>query len=149
MSGVLLVEDDQFKREKIIDALKSQGLADGLVLASSVHMAVRELEEHAFDLIILDMALPSHTVGPGESPPNSMLSGGMEVIMELSYRGRNDPLIVLTQYPEIEIEGELLDLERSASKLKEMFGSLVRATILYEHQGEEWKRLLDQALGRL
>lgn len=137
MRQVLVIEDDQFKLDAVVRVLEAEGNFE-IHHAQSVQGALARIGQSEFDLLILDMALPSHSVVAGESPPTSMLSGGLEVIMELSYLKRTDALVVLTQYPELEIEGELLPIRSAEEKLRTMFGTYIRGVILYEHQDAGW-----------
>ena len=146
MRRILLIEDDQFKRDAINKVIASELSSTKIVEAHSVHAAVAEISAGTFDLLVLDMALPSHSVVAGESPATSMLSGGLEVVMELAYLSRRDPIVVLTQYPELEIEGELLAIPEAEERLRSMFGEPIRAVIHYEDQDSGWVTRLQDLL---
>lgn len=149
MRRVLFIEDDQFKRDAVMATLEAANNDLDVTQALSVQSALTEIEGGTFDLILLDMALPSHSVRAGESPAASMLSGGMEIIMELAYLHRAEPLIILTQYPELEVEGELLALPIAQVRLCEMFGASIKGVILYEHQATRWISELSDELEKL
>jgi CheY-like chemotaxis protein len=142
----LVVEDDDFKITQVLMCLATRLPEATVAAVGSVQAAVLEIAGGPFDFIILDMALPSHTVKVGESAPQSMLSGGLEVIMELSYLNRSDPVIILTQYPEIEIEGTLLELRAAGVRLRELYSTVVQQVIHYQHGSDGWMRSLDIAL---
>jgi CheY-like chemotaxis protein len=143
---ILLVEDDPHKHERLLAALAKFDLGHELIVVASVQSAVAAIDEGAFDFILLDMALPSHQLKPGGGPSTSMLSGGVEVIMELSYLNRPDRVIVITQYPEIEIEGDLVPVDESHERLSAMFGQTVVKVIQYDHESDKWEAALLRTL---
>lgn len=144
---ILIVEDDAFKLERISNCLKRVAKPPALTVAMSVQSAVATLSAQRFDVVLLDMALPSHEVRPGGAPPSSLLSGGMEIIMELDFLKRAEKVTVITQYPEIEIEGELIPVERSEAALKRMCAVNFAGVIHYKHDEKEWETVLIQTLG--
>ena len=126
LSSILLIEDDLFKQELIEDLLTTNASVAEISVARSVQQAVARLGEQAYDLVILDMALPSHESKPGGAQPISQLSGGIEILLQLSFEARSDPVIILTQYPEIEFDGSFFPL----AKARRAIGSKLHANIL-------------------
>ncbi|WP_057462200.1 response regulator [Pseudovibrio sp. POLY-S9] len=143
---VLIVEDDAFKAESIRLIVEHDLAPVFLVEATSVHSAINAIHEGEFDLILLDMSLPSHEAAPGVGTAASMPSGGMSVLMELDYLGRTDPIVILTQYREIEIDSELVQLSRSADQIKSSYGVSLKGVVLYKHGDRLWKNKLREYL---
>jgi CheY-like chemotaxis protein len=108
--AVLLVEDDVFKQRELQAALLELMPTAKISVGRSVRQAVSLLSARRYDLILLDMALPSHEVRPAAAQPMSQPSGGVELLLELSFEGREDPVIIVTQYPEIEFDGRFYSL---------------------------------------
>jgi CheY-like chemotaxis protein len=100
--NVLIVEDDDFKFKNVSLEIRSLVANINMERAASVREAVYFVQNHSFDLIILDMSLPSHRILPGKGPAASLLTGGMEIVYELAYMERHDPIVILTQYPELD-----------------------------------------------
>ena len=144
-SAILLIEDDSFKLKRVLACLGKR--SDSVTIATSVQAAVVEVNSRSFDVILVDMALPSHDLRPGGGPGTSLLSGGIEVIMELAYLGRSDPVVIITQYPEIEVEGELLPVAKVQPALQKLFDVRIKAVILYKHLSDEWEIALLEAVG--
>jgi CheY-like chemotaxis protein len=144
---LLIVEDDRFKRDSILAKVDNEGTVfQGPKLAGSVQAGIKAIIEDVFDLLILDMALPSHDLKPGAGPSTNLLSGGIEIIMQLSYLQRNDKVVVLTQYPEIEIDGVLLPLSKAKSELATSFYTGVIDVILYDNERVEWADRLNNVI---
>lgn len=144
---ILLIEDDQFKQEEIELAIAATGKAARTQLARSVRQAVFQLRGSAFDRIILDMALPSHESRLGGAQPVSQPTGGIEILLELAYEGRSDPVVIVTQYPEIEFEGRLYPLTKARRVLADAIGAPILDVIYFEPQEPSWRTRLEKALG--
>jgi CheY-like chemotaxis protein len=144
---ILLVEDDAFKRERIYECIRRLKDQPIVRAVTSVQAAVAALNSEEFDIVLLDMALPSHDSRRGGGAVSSMLSGGMEVIMELSFLKRKDRVIVITQYPEVEIEGELVPIARVKQVLERTCSVSLSGIIYYEHEERDWEATLIQTIG--
>jgi hypothetical protein len=87
------------------------------------------------------MSLPSHTAKVGEGSPLSMPTGGIEIILELRSLDMLDiPIIVLTQYPEIEIENEYFSIDESEIEIKKLYNMNNLSVVLYENDSSNWKQ---------
>jgi DNA-binding NarL/FixJ family response regulator len=146
---VLIVEDDPHKLAELEAFVLGRYPLQNVTHCQSLNTAVRTLDEKVFDLILLDMALPSHQLRPGNGPAVSLLSGGLEIVLELSYQGRPDPVIILTQHPEVAINGKLIPLRSVRSELMSQFSLNLIACIHYEYGKSAWKSKLDLALESL
>ena len=139
---ILLVEDENFKKELIESELASFLVAVDMHYARSVQHAVSAIEKILFDLIILDIALPSHALRAGGSQPLSQPSGGVEVLLELSYDKREDKVIILTQHPEIEFDGCSYSLDTIAEVFSNRLCVNIGGIIHFHPSDEIWKSKL-------
>tara|TARA_R110001583_G_C5669027_1_gene410517 strand:- start:7584 stop:8039 length:456 start_codon:yes stop_codon:yes gene_type:complete len=116
---LLIVEDDKHKSSDIIEFIISQGIdKNSIYLTESIADTITYLASTTPDKIVLDMSLPSHTAGSSIPLPN----GGIEVLLELRYNGIIDlPVLILTQYPQIEINKQFYALNQSAEKIMSAF----------------------------
>jgi len=145
---VLLVEDDAFKQTRIEKILHDTFRELKLEVAKSVCEAVNYMQGNSFDHIILDIALPSHGNLPGGGAGLPMPAGGVEVLLELSYQDRPDLVTILTQYPEIEFDGRLVELKHAKQVLRKAIGTEVVDVIHFEMDSQLWKELLVKAVVR-
>jgi DNA-binding NarL/FixJ family response regulator len=137
---ILIVEDDSFKYSKIQELINESENSFDIVKCENVHDTVIYLNKETPDKIILDMSLPSHAARIGEGNPLSMPSGGIEIIFELiSLSKLHVPVVILTQYPEIEIENEYYSIEKAGSVLMKLYDLKSLSAVLYEHDNEAWK----------
>jgi CheY-like chemotaxis protein len=144
---ILIIEDDSFKLERISNCLDRLTPRPTTTVVMAVQTAVAALTNHTFDIVLLDMALPSHQTRPGGGPPSSLLSGGMEIIMELSFLKRPERVIVITQYPEIEIEGTLVAVDHVEETIRRIYNVNLGAVIHYKHEETEWENTLIREVG--
>ncbi len=143
---VLLVEDDEYKQTKVEAALRSVSSELDLVVAKTVRDAVGCMQGNGYDHIVLDIALPSHGQVPGGGAGLPMPAGGIEVLLEISYQSRHDPVTILTQYPEIEYDGKLVDLTRARRFLQKQIQATIIDVIHFEMDNELWKNQLRKAI---
>lgn len=148
---ILIVEDDEHKSSQILEICDQVHIAkDRLKTVDNVRDAVRFLIDSIPELIVLDMSLPSHKALPGQGTPVPMPTGGIEILFELKKRKLTDlPVLILTQYHEIEIEGDSIPVNKSADALKDTYGFTAVQACYYEHfHGATWmivtKRFLEK-----
>lgn len=145
--AILLVEDDPFKQELIEAILDELAPGTEIILARSVQQAVEQIQADVYELIVLDMALPSHESRAGGAQPISQLSGGIEVLLELGYDERADPVVIFTQYPEIEFDGRLFPIARARQALSGAIKANIRDAIFFKAQSDSWREQFRKAFG--
>jgi CheY-like chemotaxis protein len=139
MKKVLIVEDDSFKSDHIAAFLKANMDDTKIELASDLASGILAIEQNVFDLIIIDMALPSHPVVSGGGAPMSYLSGGLEILFELRSLERTDFCIIITQYPEVEISGIDYPINKVTETIKTHFDCVIGGCIEYAEASSSWK----------
>ena len=145
-TNILLIEDDHFKQELVEGAIREARSGAVVKLGRSVAQAVRLIRAGHYDLIVLDIALPSHESRAGGAQPISQPSGGLEVLLELSYEERADPVIIVTQYPEIEFDGKLHPLSKVMQALAGSISANIVDVIYFSAQDASWRDRFKKAL---
>lgn len=144
---ILIVEDDSYKYSKVQAFLQDLISQSEFIHKDSVYGAVLYLRSEKPDLVILDMSLPSHPLVAGQGSPVSMPAGGIEVIMELKLLGKTDiHIVVLTQYPNVEIEDEYYSISQSQELIRELYGMERIEVIYYDNESADWSVKLRGAL---
>lgn len=146
---VLLVEDDEFKAADLLKVLEGSLPGTRPTRAASVTSALRAITAQRFDLIVLDMSLPTFDLsgpGGGGSPQGQ---GGVEVLRLANRLGSESRYVVVTQYPDIEIDGADVPLKLAADRLSKRFGLTILACLPYEFDRDDWQTALQAALSRL
>lgn len=136
----LIVEDDLFKMEGIrshlnelfgnrVETTECQALNTAKALLASGH----------FDLAIIDMSIHSHEPEAGAGSPFPLSSGGLDVLFQIVYSGSDTSCIILTQYPDIEIEGAPVPVEMAQQEILEKFDIEVAGCVRYIENDNRWK----------
>lgn len=145
----LLVEDEEHKTTDLLSRLGAAGFSNPVV-ASGVRDAVLAVMNQKFDLVILDMALPTFAKGDvGGVGGVAQSMGGIEVLRALKSSGSKVKMIVVTQYPEILINGVKIKLHALPRILKERYNQDLLGSILYSFKTPEWEDKFDKLLGRV
>ncbi|RZI20985.1 response regulator [Pseudomonas orientalis] len=133
---ILLVEDEIHKRDEIIQCVKEvyEFLPE---IVDSVSSAVLEVMKTDYDLIILDMALPTF----GESADDKkkghdQAQGGIEVLRALKLSRKSTKIIIVTQYPDFYIGGTKVKLKDSPKVINEKYSQDVRGAVLYNYKSK-------------
>ncbi|MBW0278812.1 response regulator [Shewanella xiamenensis] len=146
--NVLIIEDDDYKKENISKFIRKKFNNNNISISVAVSLseAINAIDNSNFDLIFVDMAIPSHKAEPGEGTAISFLTGGIDVLIELSETERKDKCIVITQHPSIEISGEHYPLDIAPLKFKELLDCDVLACIHYIEDDSSWKKELRKVI---
>ena len=145
---ILILEDDSFKSDHLTKIVNLSVTNADIRVVSDLASAVVAISQCKFDLILVDMALPSHPVVSGGGAPLSLLTGGLEVLFELRSLNRSDACIIITQYPEIEIAGRFYSVDHSAAAIREQFMCDVVGCFQYVAESTEWSEKLIQLIKR-
>src|ERR1700731_1260459 len=85
--SILVVDDESEIREGLELLLKSEGY--GVTSAETGESGLARLEEHPFDLLLLDVSLPDRN--------------GLDLLKEIRRRDANLPVVLITAYGSIEM----------------------------------------------
>lgn len=143
MKTVLIIEDDEFKANSLSEFILSRDEFDDVEIVTSLVGAIEAINNHEYELILIDMAIPSHPLRMGGGAPMSLLTGGLEVLLELNCLESKCPCVVITQYPDIEITGKFYSLEQSKIEIENQLECSVLACVEYKEGDESWKRVLE------
>lgn len=143
----LIVEDDKFKLDSVrIHLLEtlSEPIEISTSEARSTAMSILNSEE--FNIVIIDMSIPSHPRSAGAGSPYSLPNGGLDILFEIDTLGHHSTCVILTQYPEIEIEGELVSIALAAEAIHKKFGIKIAGCIQYFEDSSLWKSEMNKIL---
>lgn len=143
---IFIVEDDDFKSRRLKDFFFEKSPEAKIQESTSLVEAISEINNNVYDLILVDMAIPSHPINPGEGAPMSLLTGGLDILLEIKALERNDPCIIITQYHEIEISGELYPVDEASKAIKDMLDCDIVGCIEYSEDNSDWKNKLKDML---
>lgn len=139
---VLIVEDDQFKQDAISNVVNDSIKECQTSFSKSVQSAVKVITDEVFDVVILDMSLPSHDLELASGLGIPRLSGGVEVLFELQYQAKSPRIVIVTQYPEIELANRMLPLDEAGDFIFAEYGICIEKCVFFDFEDNEWKSTL-------
>lgn len=144
---ILIIEDDFDKREKIRSHVETE-LPGKVTITEkeSLRSGLKSiLQDSTFDLILLDMSMPSFDISvdePGGGAPESF--AGKELMAQMRLRGISIPVVVITQYRSF--EGGAVSLSDLTQEFSEKFGQFYWGSIYYNAAVEGWRKELSTHL---
>jgi len=146
----LVVEDDKFKLDSVLAFLREElGPGADISTCDALSTAVAALAQREFNLVVIDMSIPSHPVSVGAGSPYSFPSGGLDVLFEIDAQGCQCVAIILTQYPEIELDGVLVPIDSAAGEIARRFDIEVAGCVQYFEDNGSWKAGIQNILREL
>lgn len=142
---LLIVEDDAPKRKAIESFLLEAAPNVTIVSSRSLSNAISAIENHKFDIAIIDMSLPTYDFAvdkEGGGQPEGF--GGSEILRFIESESPNTECIVITQYQEFSDKQNQTtkSLEQVTRDLVSEFGDLLRGVIYYSGQRGAWREEL-------
>lgn len=142
MKKVLVIEDDDFK---ISDLAVYFSKCD-TTFAKSVRDGIVAVTNSFFDLIVLDMSLPTFKKTKRTGSGSSQAQGGLEILREVKAGRIQTPLVIVSQYPDIELEGKNIPLEESPDILTERYDANIKGAVIYDADGTRWAKKFETIL---
>ncbi len=95
---ILIVEDDENKRNQITTLITESFSFINLAVAKSLQSGLRSIINDKPDLVILDMTMPTFDIGVDEDGGRLQPYAGREILRQMDRRNILVPVIVLTQF---------------------------------------------------
>lgn len=128
---VLIADDESPKLDSVSEFVRSV-LSDATVSSSrSVRSTLARLREEKFDLLILDMSLPTFDVAPGEKGGRAQNLGGEEVLRYMEFYSCECPVIIVTQFDHFYENGKHVGLNHVTQRLRIEHPTIFRSVVHY------------------
>lgn len=145
---VLLIEDDQFKARRLSQLVREIRCDLTVDIVGSVTGSIRALETPIrYDLVVLDMSLPTFDVGPRESGGIPQGFGGREVMRFMINNEVDIPVVIVTQFERFGEVGREIDLSTLSRSLGEEFPEIFVGIVYYEAGTDRWQEELIKLIG--
>lgn len=146
--NVLIVEDDKYKSDAIVELLKNEGIGGYVHVAESLNGGLFYLhEEPNQGLIVLDMSMPSFDISeddPQGGTPESY--AGEEFLAHMELMGSTTPVVVVTQYHNFGPDSKSVTLEQLDKKLRENYSRCYKGYVYFQSTSNSWKNKLVKLL---
>ncbi|MCS0354652.1 hypothetical protein [Vibrio diabolicus] len=146
---ILIIEDNEHKREKVCAFIQSLNNGIELYESASFNSGIKAISKFDLDLIILDMSLPTHDKSANESGGRFRVYGGKDIVRKMRRKSITTPFVILTQYSnfgEGENKKDLPDIEK---EFENTHPDQYISTIHYETSSHLWKEKLQQVINKI
>jgi len=141
---ILIVEDDQYKSEAISEFLITEFRSPEIVIKDSLASGIFEvLDNGEFDIILLDMSMPSFDVtskDPSGGTPESY--AGEDFLSQMTVLGVNIPIVVVTQYDNFGTDDSQMSLTALDKKLRHNHSEIYEGSVYFKSSSISWKKEL-------
>ena len=146
---VLLVEDDENKRAQIAGHLRNSPRVSSVDWAGSYSSALKYLISKSYDIVVLDMTLPTFDVSPDDDGGRPQALGGQELLKQMKRRAITTPVVVVTQFDRFGERRDALTLEQLDRQLSTDHANIYIGSVYYNATVEGWKDQLSSFINRV
>ncbi|HYH07228.1 MAG TPA: response regulator [Thermoanaerobaculia bacterium] len=145
---VLIVDDDDHKRLQIGGSVRAAMPTAVIVEARSYQSGLRALLAAAYDLVVLDMTMPSYDVTTEDDGGRTQAYAGREILKQMDARGISAPVIVVTQFERFG-GADGLSLEELHVQLLRDHASSYKGAVFFDAASPLWRAALVNRLASL
>lgn len=135
---ILLVEDDDHKIADLEPIVSSVLPSAYLTIKRSVREGTVAVKGGHFDLVILDLSLPTFDQKAFASGGTAQPQGGFEVLRMLDHIDRRPEILIVSQYYQVEFDGSYVPLDQSVEIIASRFGAKIMGVSIYDMESDEW-----------
>jgi len=135
----LLIEDDSNKSKQIIDFLEEEYPRAKTVLRRSYQSGLKEIFTNDFDIIFLDMQLPTFDIKSGEDGYKFRKLAGVDILNEIKRKKKEAKIIIVTQFETFGEGSYYIELANLKNSLIDEFEGLYLDTVFYNAGQTSWK----------
>jgi len=146
---VLVVEDDINKINKIETFLTNKFKNINIEKSYSYNSGLRNILFNQYDLILLDMTMPTFDKDESSYGGKLVQFAGREILLQMRRRKILTPTIVITQYATFGENDTLKSFDEMEKELKEEFSNNLVSMIYYEAGKSDWEIEIKKLLSRL
>lgn len=137
---ILIIEDNPLKREKVHEFI-AENYEATLFEAASFNSGLNLALSEKFDLVILDMSMPTFDRTDTSHGGRFRVLAGKEIASRLAKAKRLVPFVILTGYKDFSVNSQSLSIEQIDESLRSM-GSDYKGCIVFDAADSVWKERL-------
>lgn len=143
---ILIVEDSEHKRERILSLLQEIFIIPSIDQALSFTSACASVTSKQYDLVIMDMSLPTYDRSRSDSGGALRTFGGREVARKMIRRGLGAKIVFVTQYDSFSDVGRSHTLPTLGKELELECGENFGGLIYFDTSKSAWREDLKKIL---
>ncbi|MDL2195678.1 response regulator [Shewanella algae] len=139
---ILIVEDNEFKRQRIFEVFTNDNHSLSVDECYSFTSAWKLISEGGYDLVILDMSLPTFDKSQSEPGGAFRVFGGKELARKMAKRGIDSKFIFVTQYKNFSDNISSYSFDSLKTELSKNYEGSCLGFIFYSNTQSDWKEEL-------
>ncbi len=136
---VLVVEDDDNKCEQLCSFLAEGYAPETIQRSGSYQSAVRAVLERTFDLVLLDMTIPTFDISAEEPGGEIEGYGGRDFLEEADRLSLDIRVVLVTQFDRFGDKDNEMTLEELDAHLLREFPKIYLGAVFYSSAREGWR----------
>lgn len=136
---VILIEDDPKKIEDIKEFVTNNLRCDTLKICESYQSGIKELISNDYDLLLLDMSIPTFDKSPMEPGGAYEKFGGYKVLREAIRKKRPIDTIMITMFDDFGESDLSVTLSQIDNSLKIEFPNIFLGSVFYHAKETKWQ----------
>lgn len=149
MNKILFIEDNKTKIEDVKLFVEENYTEVSLCIKESFTSGLRELFTNDYDIVFLDMSLPTREGSPNNSLNNFEQLGGHKILSEMKRKELFLPTILITMFRDFGVGQSFMDLNEIDDMCKAEFENFYKGVVYYSSREDSWKEKLNDYLIKL
>ena len=146
--NILIVEDNQSKLDHLTTFIKSKFPLASINNKRSFQTGLKEIQDSSYDIVLLDMSMPTYDITPTEAGGVKKTFAGMDILRQMQRKNIKMPVLVVTQF-DIFDDGETsILLTELKTQLMQKFSDIYLGTVYY-NTGVSWELELEKYLSKI
>lgn len=140
---IILIEDDKKKIEDIKGFLSEYHNYNNLTIRESYQSGLRELIKNEYNLLLLDMSVPTWDKTIHEPGGNFEKFGGYKILKEITRKNRAIDTVLITMFDDFGESDNSITLSQLDGALSDEFPNIYKGVVYYNTREDKWKTELD------
>jgi CheY-like chemotaxis protein len=135
---ILIADDNKEKLSNIEEFLKGEFQDINMDFAFSYNSTTKKLKSGDYELLILDMSMPTFDLNDKGSTGVVRPLAGKDIMGKLQYREVNIPVIIITQFDVFGRHSDTVDLNDLIDDLYSSFPENFKGCVFYDPSSNQW-----------
>lgn len=135
----ILIEDDSKKIDEIKEFFAKEFPDSELTVKESYQSGIRAMLSTSYDLLLLDMSIPTFDKTPEESGGPYEKFGGYKVMRETIRKSRSVKTILITMFDDFGESDLSITLSQINEQLRTEFNSIYLGSVFYHARETKWR----------
>lgn len=135
---VLIIEDNESKISKLREFLDDRFPETSIAIAKSYQSGVKALQQGPYDLVLLDMTMPTFDLVEDNKGGRLRAFAGRDVLSKMKRRNMSYPVVVFTRFDVFGHESHTKTLEVLDKELHSEFQGIYKGYVFYDPTSTLW-----------